>query len=110
MSTPSEDISLELDKDGFLVDLTTWSEAVALQLARREQVELDERHWRIIFLLRDYYQRYESAPAMRPLIKFLRQECEDLSISSTYLLTLFPNSPAMLAAKIAGLPRPENCL
>jgi tRNA 2-thiouridine synthesizing protein E len=28
---------------------------------------------------------------------------------SVYLLTLFPGNPALLGAKIAGLPRPENC-
>ncbi|MCZ6459336.1 MAG: TusE/DsrC/DsvC family sulfur relay protein, partial [Gammaproteobacteria bacterium] len=30
--------------------------------------------------------------------------------TSIYLLKLFPGSPAKLLAKIAGLPRPTNCL
>ena len=29
---------------------------------------------------------------------------------SIYLMQLFPPSPARVASKIAGLPRPENCL
>ena len=27
-----------------------------------------------------------------------------------YLMSLFPGSPAKLGSKIAGLPKPENCL
>ncbi|MES2603574.1 MAG: TusE/DsrC/DsvC family sulfur relay protein, partial [Pseudomonadota bacterium] len=30
--------------------------------------------------------------------------------NSLYLLSLFPGSPARLAARIAGLPRPVNCM
>jgi tRNA 2-thiouridine synthesizing protein E len=47
---------------------------------------------------------------MRPLSKYIKQELGADKAGSIYLLTLFPGSPAKLAAKIAGLPRPENCL
>ena len=30
--------------------------------------------------------------------------------SSMYLLQLFPGSPAKIGSKIAGLPKPDNCL
>jgi len=29
--------------------------------------------------------------------------------SSMYLMALFPEYPALIASKIAGLPRPTNC-
>jgi tRNA 2-thiouridine synthesizing protein E len=47
---------------------------------------------------------------MRPLIKYLKQQLSQPDLNSIYLLKLFPGSPAKIAAKIAGLPKPENCL
>jgi len=47
---------------------------------------------------------------MRPLVKFVGQELGKDKGNSMYLLTLFPGSPAKLGSKIAGLPKPENCL
>lgn len=101
---------LQLDKDGFLQNLGDWSEAVAAELAKSEGIELTPDHWEILWALRDFYQQYDLAPAMRPLSKYLKQTLGADKAGSIYLLTLFPGSPAKVAAKIAGLPRPENCL
>lgn len=103
-------MSISTDDDGFLQDLSDWNEAVAIELAARENIELNESHWEIIFLLRDFHQEFDLSPAMRPLSKYIKQHLSADKASSIYLLTLFPGSPAKLAAKIAGLPRPENCL
>jgi len=100
----------ETDKDGFLINLDDWSVDVAEQLAQAEAIELTEEHWEILNALRDFYREYDLSPAMRPLSKYLKQELSPEKASSIYLLKLFPGSPAKIAAKIAGLPRPENCL
>lgn len=99
-----------LDKDGFLVNLDDWSPEVAEQLACAENIQLTEAHWQIVHALRDFYQMFDVSPAMRPLTKYLKQQLGADKANSIYLLTLFPGSPAKIAAKIAGLPRPENCL
>lgn len=99
-----------LDQDGFLCNLDNWSEAVALQLAAQESLTLTAAHWEVIYLVRHFYQQYEHSPEMRPLVKFSQQELGPDKGQSIYLLSLFPNSPAKLACKIAGLPRPANCL
>ena len=98
------------DNEGFLIDFESWTEELAKKIANGESVSLTKEHWHLIHQIRIYYQEFDISPAMRPLIKFLKNQCPDLPISSTYLLTLFPNSPAKLMAKIAGLPKPENCL
>ncbi|MBM95676.1 MAG: sulfurtransferase TusE [Oceanospirillaceae bacterium] len=100
----------ELDKDGFLANLDDWNPEVASQLAATEEIELTEAHWEVLHALRDFYQEFDLSPAMRPLTKYLKQHLGADKASSIYLLTLFPGSPAKIAAKIAGLPRPENCL
>ncbi len=99
-----------LDKDGFLTNLDDWNEAVAQALAASENIELTDAHWEIINLLRRFYDEFQLSPAMRPLSRYIREHLGADKASSIYLMTLFPGSPAKLAAKIAGLPRPENCL
>ncbi len=98
------------DKEGFLKDLDSWSPAVAEQIAAAEDLELTEAHWEVITLLREFYRRFEASPANRALVKFAAQELGKDKGSSIYLMRLFPGSPAKLGSKIAGLPKPDNCL
>jgi len=83
---------------------------VARQIAGAEDLELSDAHWEIIYLLRDFYREFDSSPAMRPLIKYCALKLGPDKGRSIYLLSLFPNSPAKLGSKIAGLPKPDNCL
>ena len=98
------------DKEGFLRDLADWSPQVAEQIAHREQVQLTPAHWEVIELLRRYYQEFDASPAMRPLVKYCARELGPDKGKSIYLMALFPGSPAKIGSKIAGLPKPDNCL
>lgn len=98
------------DKEGYLVNLGDWSEAVAEDLAREEGIELSGEHWEVVSLVREFYRSYEVSPAMRVLVKHVRERFGEERGNSIYLLKLFPGSPAKVVAKIAGLPRPANCL
>ncbi|MCR8924291.1 TusE/DsrC/DsvC family sulfur relay protein [Dasania sp. GY-MA-18] len=99
-----------VDKEGFLVDLHDWNEGVASELAAAEGITLSEEHWQVIQLLRQFYQEFQLSPAMRPLVKYVGLHLGADKGKSMYLLKLFPGSPAKLASKIAGLPKPDNCL
>lgn len=99
-----------LDQEGYLKNLADWNDAVAVALAQRDNIELTAAHWEIIHLLRAFHARFEHSPPMRVLVKAVRQDLGDAKGNSIYLLQLFPGSPAKLAAKIAGLPRPTHCL
>ena len=99
-----------LTDDGFLKDVYAWNEDVAEQLAQQVGVQLDEAHWEVLHLLRRYYQEFDSSPAMRALVKYCRNNLGEEKSSSIYLLKLFPESPAKVASRIAGLPKPANCL
>lgn len=98
------------DREGFLRSLEDWTPAVAEQIAAREQLVLTDAHWEVIRLLRDYYREYDSSPAMRPLVKYCALKLGADKGRSIYLLSLFPGSPAKLGSKLAGLPKPDNCL
>jgi tRNA 2-thiouridine synthesizing protein E len=108
--TTENDQKIELDSEGFLLDLNDWTPEVARLLARNESIELSSEHFEIIDLLREFYIQYELSPAMRVLVKQVGLKLGKEKASSLYLMQLFPGSPAKLASKIAGLPKPTNCL
>ncbi len=109
-NTPINLVNGATDADGFLADFNAWNRAIANAFSKAERIELSAAHWEIIELLREFYRQYEQAPAMRPLVKYVSQQLGKDKGNSIYLLQLFPGSPAKIASKIAGLPRPENCL
>ena len=110
-STPaliSNGQSLSTDSEGYLENLTDWNEDVAELIAKNEGLELTENHWQIIHLLRRFYSEYELSPAMRPLVKAVAAELGPEKGRSIHLMKLFPGSPAKVAARLAGLPKPDR--
>lgn len=103
-------MQLETDKDGYLKHLSDWSPEVAEWLAEGVHITMEKDHWDVIHALRIFYADTGISPAMRILVKIVKQKVSLEKGNSIHLLTLFPGSPAKIAAKIAGLPRPNNCL
>ena len=102
-------MKLNLDKEGFLRDLSDWNPDVAEVLAQNEEITLSGNHWQIINLVRDYYQQYQISPVTRVLVKITRKKLGENKGNSIYLMQLFSGKPAKLVSKIAGLPKPANC-
>ncbi|MDB6144616.1 MAG: putative sulfite reductase, gamma subunit [Pseudomonas sp.] len=102
--------SVALDKDGFLADLNDWSAEVATALAEQESIALSPEHWEILQLLRAFYAEFQLSPATRPLIKYTALKLGPEKGNSMHLNRLFNGTPAKLAAKLAGLPKPTNCI
>lgn len=100
----------ELDQDGFLVNLQDWNNHVASLLASNEGIALSPQHWEIIELVRSYHREFDRSPEMRPLVKYVGMKLGADKGKSIYLLKLFPGSPAKTVCKLAGLPKPDNCL
>ena len=95
---------VELDEDGFLVNLDEWNEDVAKYLAKEEGVdELNEDHWKIINYLKGYFAEYGIAPMVRKMTK-------ESGYSLKEIYDLFPSGPAKGACKVAGLPKPTGCV
>lgn len=98
------------DNEGFLLNLADWNTNIAAQIAQRENITLTQEHWEILYQLRAYYQEYDRSPAMRALVKYCAIHLGAEKGKSIYLMSLFPGSPAKIGSKIAGLPKPDNCL
>ncbi|RMV67200.1 Sulfurtransferase [Pseudomonas caricapapayae] len=102
--------SIELDKDGFLKDLKDWSLDVARALSAEEGIALGAEHIEILQLLREFYAEFQLSPATRPLIKYTALKLGTEKGNSLHLNRLFNGTPAKLAARLAGLPKPTNCI
>jgi len=105
-----ESSNLTFDHEGYLKNLDDWSETVAVALASSEGIRLNQQHWEVIHLLRSFYQRHKVSPANRALVKLVARELGEDKGRSVYLMKLFGGSPARTVSKIAGLPKPDNCL
>lgn len=102
--------TLERTTEGYLVHIEDWTPEIAKALAAEENIELTAEHWLVIEFLREFYSQYTIAPAMRPLVKALKNNYGEDKGNSIYLAKLFPSGAAKQANKIAGLPKPVRCI
>lgn len=100
----------ETNEQGFLVNVTDWNEAIALQLAEQNHIALSPAHWEIIHFIRAYYQQFKHLPNARVFTKAIAKSLGEEKGNSRYLHTLFPDGPLKYACKLAGLPKPPTCL
>ncbi len=110
MSIEMNGLAIETDEEGYLANRADWSEEIAAEMARTDDCELSENHWQVINFLRQYYDEYQIAPAVRVLTKAIGKKLGPEKGNSKYLYELFPYGPAKQACKYAGLPKPTGCV
>ena len=102
--------SFETDEEGYLVNLTEWNPDIANYIAKTESIDMSEQHWEVVNFLREYFEEYQIAPAVRVLTKAIGKKLGAEKGNSEYLYGLFPYGPCKQACKIAGLPKPTGCV
>lgn len=103
-------MNFELDQDGHLVDYTIWNEEVAQQLAESLEIELSPWHFEVLTAVRQFYAQFGHAPSTRPLIKFLMKTVSP-EINNAVLQEKFNTGlVARHLSRLAGVPKPANCL
>lgn len=95
--------SIELDKEGFLLNPDQWTPEVAVDLAAQSGIELTEKHWQVIDFCRRSAAEKGASPTVRGITK-------GTGISTKEMYQLFPKGPGILSAKIAGLSKPKGCI
>lgn len=93
-----------VNDEGFFTDPAQWRPEMAPRIAAAEGItELTERHWQVITFMRREYEAKGTGPTVRMLGK-----ASGVTVRELY--QLFPEGPAKLAAKIAGIPKPRGCI
>ncbi len=100
----------EADEEGYITDISAWTTELAEMIAKEENVEMNSDAWDVVNFLRNYYEEYQIAPAVRVLTKAIKKKLGADKGNSRYLYELFPYGPAKQACKIAGLPKPTGCI
>ena len=102
--------TIEHDEEGYITDVGTWNQDLAAIIAEAENINMTDEHWEVVNFLREYYNEYQIAPAVRVLVKAIKKKFGAEKGSNKYLYELFPYGPAKQACKIAGLPKPTGCV
>ena len=103
-------VTYEADEEGYLTDISAWSPELAALIAQDENIEMGDDAWEVVNFLREYYEEYQIAPAVRVLTKAVKKKLGPEKGNSKYLYELFPYGPAKQACKYAGLPKPTGCV
>ena len=102
--------SYETDEEGYLINLADWNTDVANYIAQTESITMTEQHWEVVNFLREYFEEYQIAPAVRVLTKAIGKKLGAEKGNREYLYGLFPYGHGKQACKIAGLPKTTGCV
>ncbi len=95
-------IRLDVTEDGYLTDVSQWNKEIAIEIAKKEDIKLTDKHWEVISWIQEQVKN-EVALSIRGIKK-----SGVLNIKEFY--ALFPGGPLKKATKIAGVPKPKSCI
>jgi tRNA 2-thiouridine synthesizing protein E len=96
-------MDLNVDGEGFLVDRDDWSEEVARELARRDDMEITDQ---IMEFINEARRMYDENGVVPPIRKFSKE----MKVSTKDLYDIFQKGPMKLICKWGGLPKPTGCV
>ena len=96
---------VEINDEGFLVNAAAWNREVGEAIAAEAGIgPLNDEHWKVIEFCRSDAEAHDGkAPGLRRISKLS-------GVAMKHLYQLFPKGPGKLAARVAGLPKPQGCI
>ncbi len=95
--------TIQVNDEGFLLDSSQWSPELGETLAAGVGLSLTDKHWQVITFCREDAAREGQSPGLRRISKLS-------GVTMKELYKLFPKGPGKLAARVAGLPKPQACI
>ena len=102
MTTTLAGTEVSVNAEGYLTDLNQWTKEIALEIAEKEEVNMNEKCWEVISWIQDQF-RNENPLTIRKVGKSGVTDIKEF-------YALFPKGPLKKAAKIAGIPKPVGCI
>ncbi len=97
----------DLDKQGRLAELPEWNNDIAADLARQENIKLNDAHMKVIQFLRNYHIEKGLPTQAHKVTEILDEAYADQG-GSKYLHSLFPGGPVTQGCRLAGIPSPAD--
>ncbi|NNF35179.1 MAG: TusE/DsrC/DsvC family sulfur relay protein [Saprospiraceae bacterium] len=94
--------TVKCNEEGYLEDHNQWTEEIAKEMAGQENIELTDKHWEVLYFLRDQFKK-EVPLSIRKIGK-----SGVVNIKEFY--KLFPSGPLKISSKLAGIPKPASCI
>ena len=91
------------DGDGYLQDMSDWTEEVARAMAEADSYELTDQKWEMIMKAREYFDEYQAVPPVRKFAKYIDMDQKDL-------FNVWMTGPMKPITKYGGLPKPTGCV
>jgi tRNA 2-thiouridine synthesizing protein E len=94
--------TVQINEEGYLLDLSQWSKDIAIEIAEEENISMTDDHWKVIEYLQDEYRK--DIPLS------IRKVSKSGVVSIKEFYALFPKGPLKIASRIAGIPKPVSCI
>jgi len=102
METIIANKQVELNEQGYMLDMTQWDEGIARAIAIEEGIELTDRHFDVLNFLR---KEQEKGTALS-----IRKIGKSGVVGIKEFYALFPEGPLKKASRIAGISKPASCI
>ncbi len=102
METIIANMPVDVNEQGYLLDMNQWNKAIARQIAREEEIDLADRHWEVLEYLR--------AEQLKGTALSIRKIGKSGVVDIAEFYKLFPEGPLKKASRIAGIPKPASCI
>ena len=93
----------ERDGDGYLADMSEWTEDIGHAMAAVDGYELTDAKWEHILKARQYFEEFGSVPPIRKFAKYAEED-------QNALFKLWMTGPMKPITKYGGLPKPTGCV
>ncbi|VFP81578.1 TusE/DsrC/DsvC family sulfur relay protein [Buchnera aphidicola] len=87
--------------------MKNWNIKFAKSIAKKLNINMSQKHWKIIFCMRKFYKKYNLTPTIRMLLTYMKKK--KIFLTSQDLFILFPKGFMKNASQISGLPKNQNC-
>ena len=95
-------VSIDVNDEGYFLDSSQWTKEIAAEIAKKENINLTDKHFQVLTFLRERYQKGETLT--------IRSVGKSGIVDIKQFYELFPGGPLKMSSKIAGIPKPASCV
>jgi TusE/DsrC/DsvC family sulfur relay protein len=101
-TTEINGVTINVNDEGYFLDASQWSKDIAVEMAKRENIELTDKHYQVLEFLRNRFLKGETLT--------IRSIGKSGIVDIKQFYELFPGGPLKMSSKIAGIPKPASCV
>lgn len=93
---------IQVNDEGYFINPAEWNREIAMEVAKEENIQLNDKHFALIDFIRDRVQKGEALT--------IRSIGKSGIVDIKGFYELFPGAPLKKATKIAGVGKPTSCV